>query len=239
MDEKEDFLERTLIQDLKKANLSNLTIEQKEEFSEEISKKKTFSKSKFLASLSVFILIIMILLGFLAYVFMVESIHSIKPELDKPQTYNIINTERVEYLLQEGGAYKLHSFLGDSAKIVIWITNTGQKFTATVDSDLVIEEKNSESYDILISLEDNIFNEIYQNNETNKEIKRQISRKRLNIEKNSNPFKLAIKGFQGMNHALDPVEKKLFIFTSNQLRLIYMVVMIILLITTLFYLRKE
>ncbi len=242
MGEKEDYIEKTLMQDLKRERIV-LSEAQKEEFRGEIKngKKRKISVYKFITSLFLFGFIFLLVGGFVAYIFIAESIHLSKPELSKPDQ-GAINSDQIKYMLQSAGAYKLHSspITGEPAIINVWIKDTGQRFTATssiLDSDLVVKEENSDNYDMKLSVDDKTFRDIFSVNETNKEVVRQIARNRLQINQSVSKIELALKGYPGFNNVLKPDDKKLFFFTSTQLRMIYLIVVIVMTILTLLYLR--
>jgi hypothetical protein len=240
MAEKEDFLAQTLGQDLKKARLDSNKADKKE-FREEIGEKQlNFSKLRFVFTLALIFFFISVIGGLAFYLLQSEGIQIPKPVLEKPSG-DVIGVEQVRYLLLNGGAYKLHRsiFTGEPATVLVWITNTGQKFTVTVANTFLVEERNTATSDILISLEDSIFDEIYNKEDTNAEIQRQKNRERLFIDKQVSNLELAIKGYVGFNSILFPRERKILFLTSNQLRLLYLFVVISLTFLTVMHLKRD
>jgi len=246
MGEKEDYIEKTLMQDLRKERIV-LSDEQKEEFRGEIKNgnKKKHSMYNFFTSLFLFGFICLLVGLFIAYIFIAESIHLSNTEISKPEQGSITSAQ-IQYVLQNTGGYKLHPspVTGEPAIINVWIKDTGQRFTATTSSlslfspsDLNVEEKNTDDYDLKISVDDKTFRDIFAVNETNKEFARQLARNRLQMNESVSKIELALKGYPGFNNVLKPDGKKLFFFTSTQLRMIYLIVVIVMTILTLLYLR--
>jgi hypothetical protein len=239
MSEKQEFLAKTLGQDLKKNVKRALSKEVKEDLTKDIRiGKNILSKLKFVSKLSSFLLVFIVILFFLFYLFQIENIHLSKPELTKPST-DSIDIDQVKYLLLNGGAYKLHNSLisGEPAVTLVWILDTGQKFTSI--NGYVVERKNVEKYDILVSLDSKTFKEIISSQDINFEIKRQMNREKLTILEKSPKLDLALKGYPGFKNVLFPNENKISIFSSLQLKLIYMIITLILVILTALHLVRN
>ncbi len=188
-------------------------------------------------------LVLGIIALFFIYLLQVKSLSASKNDLAQRALAAAENIEgdHVAYLLNELGAYKLHpSFLdAQSPVIMIWITNTGQKFiTRFKDGELTVTEGDTDDYDIIISLEDSIFRKVYGSKNQRSESRIQIERKRISIDKKEKDFPLGLRGYLAFKEYIFPPEAALFFFTENQLRALYLVIVVLILFFTLWYFRN-
>jgi len=245
--EKKQFLDRWFHREVTGKQGPAVAGEQKEEFITEIrpSQRKHSSLRQTLHfSFAVLIMLVILALvaAVLVYFLQVRSVNAVKESLDKPTltAENNIQKEHVASLLNELGVYRLHrSFLdGKTPLVLIWITNTGQKFRATVRDNLVtVEEGDADDYDIIVSLEEKVFREVYAAEDPVAMSKEKIERKRIGIDKNDKDLRLALRGYAAFKETIIPPQTALFFFTTGQLKAIYLVVVILLLLFTIWYFR--
>ncbi len=245
--EKKQFLERWFSREVSGKQGPAIAGEQKEEFVTEIRPRlRRHSPLKQVMHISFTVLIIVLIVAIFAsallYVFQVRSVGATKETLEKPTlaTDANIETQHIAYILNELGAYKIHPsfFGGKDPLILVWITNTGQKFRATLVSEkLDVAQGDADEYDIIVALDEKTFREVYAADDPLALAKDKVERKRISIDKGAKDLQMLLRGYAAFKETIFPPETALFFFTSAQLKAIYVVVVILLLLFTVWYFR--
>ena len=245
---KDKYLSSWYHKEIEKGLSSPFSGKRKEEFITEIRPQKNGGTKlikwiKFSFSLFLILVVLSSIAGLFIYIFQVQSINFEKSEMEKPSlaTEDNIEARHLSYILNEIGAYKLHSafYDGIDAKILVWISNTGQKFTAFVkDGSVKVEEGSADNLDISVSIDEKIFRKVYSSDFAIEETKSQIEKKRIYVEKQSKDLQLALRGFRSFQKTIFPPKTALFFFTSVQLRLIYVIVVLLIIMFSVWYFRN-
>lgn len=151
--------------------------------------------------------IIVIILLALAYVyfFIISPAFVIKPFIIKTDLASAsdINSDHLEWAMNEMNAYKLHSYLGNEPIIEIVITDQDRTFTTTTTNNYPSTEGGAAvNPDIRLSMNSADFVELYAAADFMAKVQELRAQDKIQIEILKNDMTLAMKGYKAIYDAL-------------------------------------
>ncbi len=149
-------------------------------------------------------MIILIILGF--YFTQINNIFADKKNLEKPfvdldllnSGAQVIFGEHIDYLTNEIGAYKLHSYMGEESVIVFEMTDINKKIALIKNGESYTSEEIPKKYDLIIKGEQIVVAELIESENLNKDLDDYVERGKISIELVSDMTTLSMKGFLGI-----------------------------------------
>ncbi len=153
----------------------------------------------------IIVFVLLILGGAIFYFTQINNIFANKKNLVRPEvnldllledpTVQVIHEEHVEYLANEMGAYKLHTYGDETAAIVFEMTDIDKKIALVVDDDAYATEDIPESYDLVVKSTQLIVAEIFQEEDVGDALVERVQAGEIGVEIISDETTLAMKGF--------------------------------------------
>ncbi|MFQ6010009.1 MAG: hypothetical protein ACE5J7_02720 [Candidatus Aenigmatarchaeota archaeon] len=161
-----------------------------------MAKKK--GKKKYIVLL---IALVIILAVAYVYFFIISPTFVVKPVITKTALGEDIGASNVNWMVNELGAYKLHSdpLSGEPAVMEIEITDTGEKFAVTIDGNVPsTEESAAASPDIRIKVGSADFTELYKSEDIVTKAVAMQKQGKVQIELLKGMVELAAKGYKAI-----------------------------------------
>ena len=154
----------------------------------------------------IIVLVVFILTFAVFYFTKFNNIFASKKNLEKPSIsidfiknnpgIQVIKEEHIDYLTNELGAYKLHSYNDEAAVMVFEITDINKKLALIVDdSKSSVKEDIPEKYDMLISGDQLVIAELIESTNLSEDIVAMGDDGNITVELVSDMTTLAMKGY--------------------------------------------
>jgi len=148
---------------------------------------------------------VLILGGAIFYFTQINNIFAKKEVLEKPDvdfdlllsdpTAQIIHEEHVEYLANEMGSYKLHSYDDEPAVIVFEMTDINKEIALIKEDESYATEDIPEFYDLVVKSDQRSAGEIIESEDVSQAIVDYVEEGKIEVEIISDETTLAMKGF--------------------------------------------
>jgi uncharacterized LabA/DUF88 family protein len=150
------------------------------------------------------LIVILIILGF--YFTQINNIFADKKNLEKPSIDlellssggQVIFGEHIDYLTNEIGAYKLHSYGGENAIIIFEMTDIDKKIALIKNGESYVSEDIPEKYDLIIKGEQIVVAELIESENLNELLSEYVEQGKISVELVSDMTTLSMKGFLGI-----------------------------------------
>jgi hypothetical protein len=148
---------------------------------------------------------VLILGGALFYFTQINNVFAEKKDLEKPEVdvnllletpgTQIINEEHVEYIANEIGSYKLHSYEGESAVIVFEMTDIDKKIAVVKNGESYVTEDIPDSIDLIVKSNQLTAAELIESEDLSESIVSLVEEGKIEVELVSDMTTLTLKGF--------------------------------------------
>jgi hypothetical protein len=143
--------------------------------------------------------------GGIFYFTQINNVFAEKEVLEKPvvdfdllainPAAQIIHEEHVEYIANEMGSYKLHSYDDEPAVIVFEMTDIDKEIALIKEDESYATEEIPESYDLVVRSDQQSAGEIIESEDVSQAIVEYVEDGKIEVEIISDEATLAMKGF--------------------------------------------
>jgi hypothetical protein len=163
----------------------------------------------------IFFILILLTIAY-AYYFIINPSFVSKPVVEKPLIGNlnqatinntaqnvsqevVVKPEHILYLLNEIGAYKLHStFNGEVPAIEFVVKDKDSKYYFTVENNNIVNKNGLIKYDLILEADQQTIIEIYAAEDTKQAIMEHYNSGKLEVEMVADTQTLALKGYSSL-----------------------------------------
>ncbi len=159
------------------------------------------------------VILVIILIVFAFYFTKINNIFADKKNLEKPEVdidflmsnpgTQVIFEEHIDYVTNELGAYKLHSYNDEDAVIVFEMTDINKKIALIKNGGSHATEEIPQEYDLLIKGEQIVVAQLVESENLNEELANKVNSGEISVQLISDMGTLGLKGFLAIYEELN------------------------------------